>query len=640
MKIHISGHSFLDSFKRQVFLRGVNLAGSSKVPFTPNEATHLPTDFSNHKDVSFIGRPFPLEEAEEHFSRLQHWGFNTLRLLTTWEAIEHSGPQKYDQAYLDFFEKIVKLAGEYGFYVFIDPHQDVWSRMTGGDGAPGWTLELLGMNIQRLKATGAALVMQHFQDPSQYPEMAWPGNYYRYATATMFTLFFAGNDYAPNLELSGQSVQDYLQTHYIHSIAQIAKRVRTYEHVLGFGTMNEPHPGYIGYHDLNNYPELIIPGLMFTPFESFQATQGIPTRVATFKLGLTGIKKHGEVLVNPDGVSLWKEGFEDPWLTHGVWEQTKHGNARLLKPRYFQKTPRGEPADFHKHYLEPFIIAYTQAIRDIMPEAMIFIEGDPTATSYQWTSNLPKNIVNASHWYDGFTLFTKKYHKHFNYNVKTKKPVIFKHFVKKMMKQQLQEIKNRGIRVHGGIPTLIGEFGLPFDLNNKKAYKTGDFSAHEDALTLYYDLMDDLLLNCTLWNYTPDNTNQWGDQWNKEDLSIFSRDQQENPLDINSGGRALKGFVRPHPRAIPGKILSTHYNPKKPLYEAQVKHDPTLENQEYSFYVPTLMFGTNLKVTVTNNTRKQVAFTHVYKNQELHLTITQKLNSHKTYTITITKARK
>ena len=28
----------------------------------------------------------------------------------------------------------------------------------------------------------------------------------------------------------------------------------------------------------------------------------------------------------------------------------------------------------------------------------------------------------------------------------------------------------------------------------------------------------------TLWNYTADNTNTHGDQWNDEDLSLFSRD--------------------------------------------------------------------------------------------------------------------
>ena len=121
-------------------LRGVNLGGSSKVPYTPNGATHLREKFFDHRHVSFIGRPFPLEEADEHFGRLRTWGLTFLRFLVTWEAIEHAGPGIYDLDYLDYLHAIIQKAAEHGLTVFIDPHQDVWSRFSGGDGAPGWTL--------------------------------------------------------------------------------------------------------------------------------------------------------------------------------------------------------------------------------------------------------------------------------------------------------------------------------------------------------------------------------------------------------------------------------------------------------------------------------------------------------------------
>ena len=47
---------------------------------------------SGWKDVSFIDRPIPLSEADEHFGRLASCGFHFIRLLTTWEAVEHEGP--------------------------------------------------------------------------------------------------------------------------------------------------------------------------------------------------------------------------------------------------------------------------------------------------------------------------------------------------------------------------------------------------------------------------------------------------------------------------------------------------------------------------------------------------------------------
>ncbi len=147
MKIHTEGPWFQDDAGRTLLLRGVNLAGSSKVPFTPNGATHLLEGFFDHRNVSFVSRPFPLEEADEHFSRLRAWGLTTLRFLVTWEAIEHAGPGMYDEDYLVYLRAIIEKANDYGFTVIIDPHQDVWSRFSGGDGAPGWTLELVGLDL-------------------------------------------------------------------------------------------------------------------------------------------------------------------------------------------------------------------------------------------------------------------------------------------------------------------------------------------------------------------------------------------------------------------------------------------------------------------------------------------------------------
>jgi hypothetical protein len=44
----------------------------------------------------------------------------------------------YDYDYMNYVAKILVKAKEYGFQCFIDPHQDVWSRFTGGSGAPLW----------------------------------------------------------------------------------------------------------------------------------------------------------------------------------------------------------------------------------------------------------------------------------------------------------------------------------------------------------------------------------------------------------------------------------------------------------------------------------------------------------------------
>lgn len=125
-------------------------------------------DSYNGADVSFVGRPFPLEEADEHFSRLASWGQKFLRLLVTWESIEHEGPGIYDIEYLDYLEGIVEVVARNGISLFIDPHQDVWSRWTGGDGAPMWTLEAVGFDPSKLHESGAALL--HQEMGALYPE--------------------------------------------------------------------------------------------------------------------------------------------------------------------------------------------------------------------------------------------------------------------------------------------------------------------------------------------------------------------------------------------------------------------------------------------------------------------------------------
>jgi len=96
--MQIDGSWFKDGDGRRLLLRGVNLGGSSKVPKQPDGATHRAESFFQHRNVSFVGRPFPLEEADEHFTRLREWGFSFICFLVTWEAIEHAGPSRYDRA--------------------------------------------------------------------------------------------------------------------------------------------------------------------------------------------------------------------------------------------------------------------------------------------------------------------------------------------------------------------------------------------------------------------------------------------------------------------------------------------------------------------------------------------------------------
>ena len=86
---------------------------------------------------------------------MKSWGFLFLRFLISWEAIEHGGPYVtsaprlaplsvspgraprrltryrgiYDDEYIDYVVDVLTVAQRHGFKVFLDPHQDCWSRV-------------------------------------------------------------------------------------------------------------------------------------------------------------------------------------------------------------------------------------------------------------------------------------------------------------------------------------------------------------------------------------------------------------------------------------------------------------------------------------------------------------------------------
>jgi hypothetical protein len=106
-----------------------------------------------------------------------------------------------------------------------------------------------------------------------------------------------------------------------------------------------------------------------------------------------------------------------------------------------------------------------------------------------------------------------------------------------------------------------------------------------------YNALDTLLINSTQWNYTASNSNDLaiGDGWNQEDLSIFSRDQQTDPADINSGGRALAGFVRPYAQATQGIPRTMKFDRISGTFEFMFESDPSAARST-EIFVPRVQY--------------------------------------------------
>lgn len=625
-KISIKDNQFVDEHGRILQLRGVNLGGSSKVPV--EYPSHKHYGFYSNK-FTFVGRPFPLKDADRHLERLKAWGFYFLRLVVTWEALEPLNPGKYDEDYLEYIYQIIKKAQSYGINVWIDPHQDVWSRFSGGDGAPRWTFEKVGLNPERFSDAEAATLHQTEQDALE--EMIWPTNYTKFAAATMFTLFFGGDDFAPQLKIETQTAQDYLQQHYIQAFKTLAQKIKDLDNVVGFGTMNEPSQGWIGWQDLDSNDFIYQRGKCPSPFEAMVLASGYPRKVDYFKFGSKGPKRKGKTEANPRGVKVWLNGVSCFWKEAGIWGMDALGEPILQKPHYFREV-NGRQVDFGKDYFVPFVRKMSKEIQKVLPDTCIFVEFTPFSTEkLKIQTGEVKNLVYAGHWYDGMTLLRKKFSSWIGYNTEKRKIIIGSKKLRRYFAEQLGKIKQDSEAHLGNIPTIIGEIGIPFDMNKKKAYKNGNFSKQEKALDTNLQALEANLLSFTLWNYTADNTNEYGDMWNKEDLSIFSKSQQTAPQDIHSGGRALPALLRPYPIATAGTPTKMIFQYKKGIFEFEFEHsDKTQAATE--IYVPHFQFPNGYKVQVSdgdyeiNEAEQRLVYHHSHDRYRHHIRIS-KVNS-------------
>lgn len=172
-----------------VILRGVNVAGNSKIP------------------------PFVPFSDTTRLDPVKEWGMNVIRLVLIWEAIEPE-PGKYNGEYIDAVEALVSAAGERGIYVILDMHQDMFSRYLNGgcgDGAPSWAID---PSIPQDKPANDERCID------------WVNGLNDKNVLRAFDSFYANVN----------GVRD----HYISMWAHIAQRFGDHPAVIGYDLMNEP----------------------------------------------------------------------------------------------------------------------------------------------------------------------------------------------------------------------------------------------------------------------------------------------------------------------------------------------------------------------------------------------------------------
>jgi hypothetical protein len=415
----------------------------------------------------------------------------------------------------------------------------------------------------------------------------------------MFTLFFGGRGFSPRCTVDGVSIQEYLQEHYIRSVLQLVERVKDLPNVIGYDTLNEPSCGLIGQPDLHT--QTINPlklGPMPTLLQSMALAAGIPQKVDVFKLGLTGFIRSGKTVLNPSGERLWLPHCPDIWQEHGIWGIDSANQPTALKPDYFSNRD-GHPVHFNSDYFKPFVRDFEKAVRSEHENALIFVEEIPDQIDLEWSDTDPDRIVLASHWYDNLTLVKKTFLPWFTVDVRSMKVVLGRKNVKRNFASQINDLKTHASAKMKNAPLVVGEVGIPFDLDQKRQYTTGDETTAIKAYDATLYALESNFASFTLWNYTSDNTNERGDKWNDEDLSIFSHDQQKGTGTIDDGGRALTAVVRPYPQKIAGDPIRMKFDISSKLFEFEYKHRDGIESPTEVF-VPLIQYPSGCHVEISD----------------------------------------
>ncbi|KAH7324907.1 glycoside hydrolase superfamily [Stachybotrys elegans] len=661
--IRVQGDRFVDSYGRTLSLRGFNVSGASKLPTEPNGLSHLTDGFYEHRTVTFTGRPCTLEEAPLHFRRLQTWGLPFIRLLVTWESIGHAGPDPstdIDVEYIAYLRALIQLMPQYGLKCFVCAHQDVWSRFSGGSGAPGWTFEAAGLDIEAFTDTGAAYV--HGQDELRRASglvnanepsgpFVWPSGYQKLAASTMATLFWAGDALAPKLQCKtphGEvSIQKLLQDAYIEAFGRLADELSDLEACLGFEPMNEPHRGLVNLHDFHgwNYNTDLHIGYYPTFAQALALGSGYSQKVKYYvKSWPWPTRVSHKTVLDPKGRSAWlAQGLgECVWKAHGVWswdEKTK--TAKILHKDYFDVDHRpgreGQRLEWYRDCYGPFLDKFCKRVARRGSHFLSFFEPIPNEFMPPWQPKDRKpaeyidieplqNMVFAPHFYDLNVLFSKQ-HTWMSVNVQglSRGMLVFLALyfgptgLRKNYRKQLGNVLKHGMASLGRVPTVIGEIGIPFDINDGSAFKTGQYDTQRDLMNALIGGMEDNQVGFTLWNYNPHNRVEYGDGWNKEDFSVVNgddhghetlrRDYRNKPHendDMYRGGRVLDVIIRPYAVKTVGVPLRASWDHRTLRYELEWESEQGTRTEdgrpiETEVFIPAYHYAAHKLVVALNS---------------------------------------
>jgi uncharacterized membrane protein HdeD (DUF308 family) len=224
---------FNDDQGRYLLFRGVNFASRTKLP------PYLPIAPLKTKNLSQLNLKEEIKSVESELDRLKDMGFNVVRLLISWKAIEPRPNTNLDELlpegkqYLTCMKEIIDELYARNLYVFLDFHQDIAHELYGGDGFPDWAL--------------ATDKEHHLPEPSKFRDKKWMIKYVTNKSVKNTLTSFWRNDLT---HTEGENKLEHfpVRTHLEKTIGQTARFFRSLNNgaghpaILGIEPFNEPNP--------------------------------------------------------------------------------------------------------------------------------------------------------------------------------------------------------------------------------------------------------------------------------------------------------------------------------------------------------------------------------------------------------------
>ncbi len=165
-----------------------------------------------------------------------------------------------------------------------------------------------------------------------------------------------------------------------------------------------------------------------------------------------------------------------------MWDIDNNGKPVLLKPKYFSEDKNGKKICFHQDFYVKFLKRYAVAIQEANPNLIFLFEPVPNEEppKLDQAESWHKNCIYAPHWYDLDSVFHKRFSGFMTHDVQglskgTRNVFQASYFGVKGARRnyafQVGNVKKHGLHNLGEKPCLIGECGIPMDINEKKVFQ-------------------------------------------------------------------------------------------------------------------------------------------------------------------------